>query len=83
MTVFLRELEEASPDLAEVLRLVAGARPFFGASDVSLALHDPRAEVAAPGRPWFARGLPDGVAACLRDPMEGHLPLRALRRLVV
>lgn len=81
LNAFVRDLEAAGSDLTAVLRRIAQARPLFAASDVSVALHDPRAEVAGPGSPWFAGGIPDGLAACLRDPMEGHLPLRALRRL--
>ncbi|MBZ0266763.1 hypothetical protein K8I85_01285, partial [bacterium] len=83
LNAVLRDLESAGSDLTAVLRRIAQARPLFAASDVSVALHDPRSEVAGPGNPWFARGIPDGLAACLRDPMEGHLPLRALRRLGV
>lgn len=69
-----------SRNVDDLCRWLAGARALFAADDVSLAIHDPRAPLAGPARPWFAQGTPSGLESALRDPAEGHLPLRWMRR---
>ncbi len=73
-------VDAATGDLARVMQALADARPLFGASDVSVALHDPRLGRGGPTRPWFAEKSPAGLEDALKS-REGHSPLTMLRRL--